>query len=100
MESDNPTIEEIENIVAERQKKSEEENKTAHENNEKARLDAEEKLKAEEEKLRYTNRDFSTDDFLNNIFSSPSEDIENDASSSETPSSKESVENSDKDNNQ
>jgi len=36
METENPTIEEIENIAKEKSKKSEEENKTAHENNQKA----------------------------------------------------------------
>ncbi len=71
METENPTIEEIENIVIERQKKSEEENKTAHDKNEKARIEAEEKAKREEEERRFTNQNFATDDFLNNVFVAP-----------------------------
>ena len=86
METDNPTASQIAAIVDERKKKSEEENKTAHENNEKARLEQEEKEKLEREKLEYTNQNFATDDFLNNIFASP----ENKA---EEPSSEEKTEN-------
>ena len=40
MESENPTIEEIEEILSEKKRKSEEENKTAHENNAKAEEEA------------------------------------------------------------
>ena len=71
MEAENPTIEQIENIALERQKKSEEENKTAHENNEKARQEAEAKAKEEAERQMYNNQNFATDDFLNNIFKAP-----------------------------
>ncbi len=46
MTTDNPDVEEIENIAVERRKRSEEENKTAHENNER-----EEQLRLEREAL-------------------------------------------------
>ncbi len=76
MESENPTIEDIENIAAEKRQKSEEENKTAHENN--LKREAEERKKAEEEAEKRRreaekNGTFSTDDFLNNIFTVPEE---------------------------
>jgi cell division protease FtsH len=79
MERDNPTIEEIAEIVIERKKKSDEENKTAHENNEKARIKREEEERAERERLAYTNQNFATDDFLNNIFTAPPREEEQDA---------------------
>ena len=71
MEDENPTLEKIAEIVSERKKKSEEENKTAHENNEKARREKEEAERLQREKEAFTNQNFATDDFLNNIFAVP-----------------------------
>ena len=62
MEAENPTIEEIENIAKERNRKSEEENKTAHENNQKAE---EEKRRMEAEKAK---ADVKNDNMLDNFF--------------------------------
>ena len=79
MERDNPTIEEIENIVAEKKNKSEEENKTAHENNRKseeeakAREEAEKKAREEAEAQKKNDNGFSSDDFFNSIWNSPDE---------------------------
>ena len=87
METENPTLEEIANIVTERQKKSEEENKTAHENNEKARLEREQKEKEEQERLKYTNQNFATDDFLSNIFNAPKDESEAEPDNEEQDSS-------------
>jgi len=63
MESDNPTIEEIENIAKEKARVSEEENKTAHENN--AKVEEEEKLRAEEELKKAS---ASSSDFFDNFW--------------------------------
>ncbi len=52
METENPTEEQIENIVTEKKRKSEEENKTAHENNAKAEKEARAKAEAEAEEKR------------------------------------------------
>ena len=52
METENPTEEQIENIVTEKKRKSEEENKTAHENNAKAEEEARAKAEAEAEEKR------------------------------------------------
>lgn len=76
MESDDPTIEQIENIAAEKKNQSEEENKTAHENNRKseeeakAREEAERKAREEAEANKQDNG-FSSDDFFNSIWNSP-----------------------------
>ena len=63
METENPTIEEIENIAKERSKKSEEENKTAHENNQKA--EEEEKRRMEIAKAAANAKN---DSMLDNFF--------------------------------
>ena len=60
MESDAPTMEQIEAIAKERARKSDEENKTAHENNQK---EEDEKKRREEEAKRA-----NTDDLLDNFF--------------------------------
>ena len=60
METDAPTMEQIEAIANERARKSDEENKTAHENNMK---EEEEKKRREEEEKRA-----NTDDLLDNFF--------------------------------
>ena len=79
MESDNPTIEEIESIAAEKKNKSEEENKTAHENNRKseeeakAREEAEKKAREDAEAQKKDDNGFSSDDFFNSIWNSPDE---------------------------
>ncbi len=76
MESDNPTIEEIESIATEKKNKSDEENKTAHETNRKseeeakAREEAERKAREEAEAKKNDNG-FSSDDFFNSIWNSP-----------------------------
>ena len=76
MESDDPTIEQIENIATEKKNQSEEENKTAHENNRKseeeakAREEAERKAREEAEANKQDNG-FSSDDFFNSIWNSP-----------------------------
>ena len=83
MESENPTIEEIENIASEKKSKSEEENKTAHENNRKseeeakAREEAERKAKEEAEAAKNNNGGFSSDDFFNSIWNSPDDNSDN-----------------------
>ena len=87
MESENPTIEEVENIAFEKKRKSEEENKTAHQNNEKA--EAEERAKAEEEARKMaenafgTNKGFSSEDFFKNVWSMPVEEQKNKEENSE-----------------
>ncbi|MBE6643915.1 MAG: ATP-dependent zinc metalloprotease FtsH [Ruminococcaceae bacterium] len=94
MESENPTIEEIEQIAADKKRKSEEENKTAHANNEKAEEEA--RRKAEEEaKMRLEEAEkagkFPVDDFFTSVFAVPKEepkapetDGESDSDSSDT----------------
>ena len=88
MESENPTIDEIEEIAAEKKKKSEEENKTAHENNAKAEAEAKAKAEAEAAESERIAREafgastgFSSDDFFKNVWKSPdSEEKSNDES--------------------
>ncbi len=83
METDNPTIEQIENIATEKKNKSEEENKNAHENNRKseeeakAREEAEKKAREEAEAEKNNNNGFSSDDFFNSIWNSPDNDDKN-----------------------
>lgn len=82
MEMENPTIEDIENIAAEKKKKSEEENKTAHENNAKAEAEAKAKAEAEaaesdriaREAFGARSTGFSSDDFFKNVWQSPDDD--------------------------
>ncbi len=62
MESENPTFEDIENIAAEKARKSEEENVAAHENNQK---EEEERLKKEAEEAAKANQN---GDLLDNFF--------------------------------
>ena len=82
MESDNPTIEEIEEIAKERKRKSEEENKIAHEKN---RKKEEEQRKAAEEEARKfreqmeNNGKFPADDFFSKVFYAPKVDNEENA---------------------
>ena len=64
MASEAPTFEEIENIAAEKRKKSEEENKTAHENNAKAEEEARKKAEAEAERLQRENAGQKDADFF------------------------------------
>ena len=74
METESPTVEEIEQIAIDRKKKSEEENKTAEENNKKAE---EEKRRQEEEAERIQretasrNASFPVDDFFKSVFTVP-----------------------------
>ena len=74
MESDNPTVEYIEEIAAEKKRKSEEENKTAHTNNakaeEEAKKKAEEEAKKRIEEMQRTGK-FPVDDFFNTVFTVP-----------------------------
>ena len=83
METDEPTIEQIENIATEKKKKSKEENKTAHENNRKseeeakAREEEERRAKEEAESKKDTNG-FSSDDFFNSIWNSPDDNNNSD----------------------
>jgi cell division protease FtsH len=92
MESDNPTIEYIEEIAAEKKRKSEEENKTAHENNEKAEEEA--RKKAEEEaakriaEMQKTGK-FPVDDFFNSVFTVPKEKEESISQEDEVDNSQE-----------
>ena len=82
MESDNPTIEYIEEIADQKKRKSEEENKTAHENNEKAeeeaRKKAEEEAAKRNEEMRRTGN-FSVDDFFSTVFTVPEEEDDSDS---------------------
>ena len=76
MNSENPTIEEIENIALEKKNKSDAENQTAHENNAKAEEEA--RRKAEEERANAEsngNADgaFSSNDFFENVWQAPDE---------------------------
>ncbi len=65
MESDNPTMEEIEQIAKEKARVSEEENKTAHENNAKAEEDVR-KAKDKADREAYDNEDM-LDRFFRNM---------------------------------
>lgn len=78
METDNPTIEDIEKIAVEKKKKSEEENKTAHERNEKAEAEARAKAEAaaaESDRIAReafgASKGFSSDDFFKNVWQTP-----------------------------
>lgn len=66
MESDNPTIEEIEDIAFKKQKKSEEENQVAHENN--AKAEEEERLRREELSKRMEAGESLSEELLNDVF--------------------------------
>ena len=104
MEMENPTIEDIENIAAEKKKKSEEENKTAHENNAKAEAEAKARAEAEAAESDRIAREafgmdkngkFSSDDFFKNVWQFPeqeSDEREEENSSSDEPSDKDSEE--------
>ena len=90
METDNPTIEAIENIALEKKKKSEEENKTAHENNAKAEAEAKAKAEAEAaESYRMAREafgrstEFSSDDFFKTVWQTPLEEDRNESSDEE-----------------
>ena len=77
METENPSIEFIESIADEKNRKSEEENKTAHENN--AKREEEERMKAEAEAERRrqemeNNGKFPADDFFKTVFTVPEDD--------------------------
>ncbi len=69
MDMENPTIESIEEIANERQKKSDEENKTAHENN--AKAEEEERLRREELAKKMASGEPLTAENLNDIFGKP-----------------------------
>ncbi len=82
MTTDNPTIEEIENIAFEKKKASDEENKTAHEKNQKAEeeariREAEERAKMEEE-LKNSTPNNDPYEFLNNVFGDNNSDDNSD----------------------
>ena len=103
METENPTIEFIESIAAEKKKTSDEENKTAHENNAKAEEEAREKARQEAERRNENPFDvsggFSSEDFFKNIWQSPYESEDNsnkDNESSEQSENNDDTENSDK----
>jgi cell division protease FtsH len=66
MESENPTIEEIEDIAFKKQKKSEEENQVAHENN--AKAEEEERLRREELSKRMEAGESLSEELLNDVF--------------------------------
>ena len=82
MEMDNPTIEDIEQIAADKKKKSEEENKTARENNAKAEAEAKARAEAQaaesdriaREAFGGASRGFSSEDFFKNIWKAPEEE--------------------------
>ncbi len=81
MESNSPSIEDIENIASERKRKSEEENKTAHENNAKAEEEA--RRRAEEEAARRraefeASGKFPSDEFFSSVFVAPADAEESD----------------------
>ncbi len=83
METDDPTIEQIEGIATEKKNKSKEENKSAHENNRKSEEEAkareEEERKAREEaESKKDNVGFSSDDFFNSIWNSPDDNNNSD----------------------
>ena len=97
MESENPTIEDIENIALEKKRKSDEENKTAHENNakseEEARKKAEEEAKARREAMERDGK-FPSDDFFNSVFTVPKDEEAEEPKETEVHSD-EGVENTD-----
>jgi cell division protease FtsH len=89
MESENPSIEEIESIAIEKKNKSAEENKTAHENNAKAEEEA--RAKEEEEsknkaESNSSNGEFSSEDFFNKVWEKPDEEKESDSDFAENES--------------
>ena len=100
MESENPTIEDIEKIAEEKKKKSEEENKSAHEKNAKAEAEAKARAEAEAAESDRIAREafgistgFSSDDFFKNVWQSPSEEnTTEDASSKDTEGAEETPE--------
>ena len=71
MQMENPTIEDIEGILTEKKRKSEEENKTAHENQ--AKREAEESARREELAKRMNNGEALTADVLSDIFGEPTD---------------------------
>ena len=71
MQMKNPTIEDIEGILTEKKRKSEEENKTAHENQ--AKREAEEAARREELAKRMNNGEALTADVLSDIFGEPTD---------------------------
>ena len=71
MQMENPTIEDIEGILTEKKRKSEEENKTAHENQ--AKREAEEAARREELAKRMNNGEALTADVLSDIFGEPTD---------------------------
>ncbi len=75
MQMENPTIESIEGILAEKKRKSEEENKTAHENQ--AKKEAEEAARREELAKRMGSGEAITPDVLADIFGKAPDDQEN-----------------------
>lgn len=76
METENPTLEEIEQIVSEKKKKSEEENKTAHENNEKAEEEERERARKEAELKRDMDNGMLSEEFFRTVWQSPEKDSE------------------------
>jgi len=79
MEAENPTLEYIESIATERQKRSEEENKVAHENNAKAEAEAKARAEQEAERKRQemmAEGKFPEDDFFDTIFNVPAQEDE------------------------
>ncbi len=104
METEDPTIEDIENIAAEKKKKSEEENKTAHENNEKAEAEARAKAAAEAEAERMAREafgqssGFSSDDFFKNVWQAPEKSADNRENKENAESSKDNTDDSENSN--
>ncbi|MBQ8690142.1 MAG: ATP-dependent zinc metalloprotease FtsH [Clostridia bacterium] len=80
METENPTIEQIENIAEDKKKKSAEENNIAHETNRKAEEEARERARLEAERIAKESRErqeransgaFSSDDFFSTVWNAP-----------------------------
>ncbi len=82
MSSENPTIEEIENIALEKKNKSDAENKTAHENNAKAEREAKEKAEQEAKKAA-SEGEFSSEEFFKNVWEAPEDESGEDSESSD-----------------
>ena len=79
MQMENPTIESIEGILAEKKRKSDEENETAHANNLKA--EEEERIRREELAKRMASGEPLTDEVLSDIFGKkPETDVADDTS--------------------
>ena len=94
METEDPTIEEIEDIAFKKKQKSEEENLTAHENN--AKAEEEERLRREELSKRMAEGESLTDELLDDVFGKTHVDASGESEAEES-SKEESADDSEKD---